>query len=482
VSVAKTGVENRENLVPARNLRLPITIHAIGSIAVCGDFCVIVGLSLVAGIAYDQLIRAGTPDLWRYGVIGVLSFVNFAAVGRARHFYDGTALRSTRGQFRRLTTSWVLVVSVLLGLAFAAKVGDDLSRGATFLFMIAAWGGLLGWRRLLTWCVARGSAAGYFSPRPIVLIADQAELAHANVVDDLAEAGYSAIHVVTFDDRTAPRDLRLRLDEAVELAQRRPVANLFLLAPWHSARKIEEIARSLEILPLPLFLLQDRNIAPFMRRTALMVGGAAAIELNRPPLSVSERVAKRAFDVVVATSGLILLSPMLLMTAVMVKMTSPGRILFHQTRNGFNGRAFKIVKFRTMTVVEDGPEIKQATRDDARVTPVGRWLRKTSIDELPQLWNVLVGHMSIVGPRPHAAAHNRTYEKQIASYAYRQHVKPGLTGWAQVHGLRGETRTIDQMRRRVEFDLHYINRWSFWLDIRIIWMTLKLAFRDPAAF
>ena len=145
--------------------------------------------------------------------------------------------------------------------------------------------------------------------------------------------------------------------------------------------------------------------------------------------------------------------------------------MFLQTRNGFNGRPFKMHKFRTMFVLEDGPVIRQATKDDPRVTRLGRLLRRANIDELPQLLNVIAGDMSLVGPRPHASAHNSEYEKIIANYAFRHHVKPGLTGWAQVNGLRGETRTVDIMAKRVEFDLWYINNWSFWLDFKILLRT-----------
>jgi undecaprenyl-phosphate galactose phosphotransferase/putative colanic acid biosynthesis UDP-glucose lipid carrier transferase len=159
-------------------------------------------------------------------------------------------------------------------------------------------------------------------------------------------------------------------------------------------------------------------------------------------------------------------------TALLIKLDSPGPILFSQWRSGFNGRLFRIFKFRSMTVLEDGPVIRQATRDDPRVTRVGRWLRRTNIDELPQLFNVLRGEMSLVGPRPHAAAHDSEYERKIADYAFRFQFKPGITGWAQSNGCRGETRTLDLMSKRVEYDLWYVNNWSVWLDLRILFRTL----------
>jgi undecaprenyl-phosphate galactose phosphotransferase/putative colanic acid biosynthesis UDP-glucose lipid carrier transferase len=169
-------------------------------------------------------------------------------------------------------------------------------------------------------------------------------------------------------------------------------------------------------------------------------------------------------------------------TAILIKLDSRGPIFFLQKRDGFNGQTFDIFKFRTMRVLENGPVVTQATRNDPRVTRLGRWLRRSSIDELPQLFNVIRGDMSLVGPRPHATSHNSEYEKLIANYAFRHHVKPGLTGWAQVNGYRGETRQIEQMRRRIEHDLWYIDNWSLWLDLRIVLQTVLVALRQDTAF
>ena len=173
----------------------------------------------------------------------------------------------------------------------------------------------------------------------------------------------------------------------------------------------------------------------------------------------------------VASIALVVFLPLFLMTAVAIRLDSPGPVFFRQRRNGFNIKPFRIFKFRSMTVTEDGSQISQATKSDPRVTRVGGILRRSSVDELPQLLNVLKGEMSLVGPRPHALAHDDQYGKQLAEYAFRHHVKPGITGWAQVNGFRGETSHIEQMRKRVDFDLWYINHWSIWLDLRILLKT-----------
>jgi undecaprenyl-phosphate galactose phosphotransferase/putative colanic acid biosynthesis UDP-glucose lipid carrier transferase len=167
--------------------------------------------------------------------------------------------------------------------------------------------------------------------------------------------------------------------------------------------------------------------------------------------------------------------------AILIKLDSSGPVFFMQTRAGFNSRPFRIFKFRTLHTLEDGSIVRQVSRNDPRLTRVGRVLRKTSIDELPQLFNVLRGEMSLVGPRPHAAAHNTVYEQVVANYAFRHHVRPGLTGWAQVNGLRGET-TVETMQRRVDLDLWYIDNWSLWLDIKIIVRTIALLLQQPSAY
>jgi lipopolysaccharide/colanic/teichoic acid biosynthesis glycosyltransferase len=183
--------------------------------------------------------------------------------------------------------------------------------------------------------------------------------------------------------------------------------------------------------------------------------------------------------VTIASTGLIMLTPIMLLIAAVIKLESRGPVFFMQTRNGFNGRPFRVCKFRTMSVLEDGPTVRHATKNDPRLTRIGGLLRRTFIDELPQLFNVVGGSMSLVGPRPHASVLNSEYEQTVANYAFRYHVKPGLTGWAQVNGLRGEME-LDRVAKRVEYDLWYINNWSFWLDLKILLSTLTIGLQPIA--
>jgi undecaprenyl-phosphate galactose phosphotransferase/putative colanic acid biosynthesis UDP-glucose lipid carrier transferase len=207
-----------------------------------------------------------------------------------------------------------------------------------------------------------------------------------------------------------------------------------------------------------------------------------AIEIQRAPLSAGQRFVKRAMDIFLASLALIFFLPLMLLTAIAIRLDSPGPVIFRQARKGFNGRQFVILKFRTMTVQENGPAVAQATRDDPRVTAIGRLLRSASIDELPQLLNVLKGDMSLIGPRPHALAHDDFFQNILSDYAFRHHVKPGITGWAQCNGARGATPSIEHISERVKLDLWYINNWSIWLDLQILIKTTFEVLRKRNAY
>jgi exopolysaccharide biosynthesis polyprenyl glycosylphosphotransferase len=231
------------------------------------------------------------------------------------------------------------------------------------------------------------------------------------------------------------------------------------------------LSRALSILPRAIFVVPDAQTASLVRCKPTSVGKYVALETRREPLDIVQRSLKRLLDLLIASMAIVLLAPLFALVAIAIKLDSRGPVLFRQTRNGYRGKPFKIFKFRSMHVLEDGPVIHQARRDDARITRLGRILRKSSVDELPQLVNVLLGDMSLVGPRPHAQAHDELYARTIENYEVRQHVKPGLTGWAQVNGLRGETATLDAMWRRIEFDLWYAVNASVLLDLEILLRT-----------
>jgi Undecaprenyl-phosphate glucose phosphotransferase len=459
----------------------------VGWVALLAELVIVVTTSIVAEavyhwIAFDDLSSVGSA----FG-IGLIVSANFLAVSAARGSYRPENLVNFKKQIPDVTLIWAFVILILLSVAFSLKISGTFSRGSTITLFILGWSAILVWRGLLAHFLRRALADGAFAQRNILVIAEKDRLNSSRILHELERCGYKP--VMTFEIKQSEveafgvsRSLHETLDEVIKISRQEPIQDLFLLIKWDHSRLIDDILQILRVVPLPIHLVPDENVARFMTTPVVHMGKAWTATLKRAPLSVAEQLLKRSIDVLGAGLGLVLLSPLMLITALIIKLDSEGPVFFTQTRNGFNGRSFRIFKFRTMGVLEDGPQIRQATRNDPRVTRVGRWLRRTSIDELPQLFNVLGGSMSLVGPRPHAAAHNTEYEKLIANYAFRHHVKPGITGWAQVNGFRGETATVNLMEERVKLDLWYVNNWSFWLDIRIVWNTFLMVIWQSKAY
>jgi Undecaprenyl-phosphate glucose phosphotransferase len=445
----------------------------------------ILTVSTLTGITYHLAFLGSLGSIETFLGVGVLTCVNFCAILAARRAYQPQNLANVWRQVQQTTIAWLFVFFVLSAVAFAFKITETYSRGATLAFFVVGWFAIVVWRTLIARFLAHALAVGAFAEQKAVLIVEQGQLAGSSVVEKLKHCGYNAVRTFEFaaDSLASPQvpfSLSRAMEEIVRLSRQEPIDCVFMLVSWTDRRAIEHLVELLRILSVPIYLLPDRQVAHFLGSRMVNIGTAWAAELKRAPLTTIERACKRTLDLLIASAVLVMLAPMMVVVAAVIKLESRGPVLFMQTRNGFNGRPFRMCKFRTMHVLEDGAVIRQATKDDPRVTRLGRLLRRANVDELPQLLNVIVGDMSLVGPRPHAAAHNSEYEKIIANYAYRYHVKPGLTGWAQVNGLRGETRTVDLMERRVEFDVWYITNWSLWLDFRILLRTLIMGLQPTA--
>ena len=231
-----------------------------------------------------------------------------------------------------------------------------------------------------------------------------------------------------------------------------------------------------------VYVIPDVFMFELLHARSESINGLPSISIFDSPMDGAWSMVKRIEDIVLSSVILTMIALPLMLIAMAIKLTSPGPVLFRQRRYGLDGRPIMVWKFRSMSVQENGAVVTQATRNDSRITPLGAFLRRTSLDELPQFFNVLRGDMSIVGPRPHAVAHNEQYRKQVSGYMLRHKVKPGITGWAQINGWRGETDTLDKMQKRVEFDLQYIEHWSVWLDMKIILLTLFKGFVNKNAF
>ena len=272
------------------------------------------------------------------------------------------------------------------------------------------------------------------------------------------------------------------LDTLVDLARNGTVDIVLLTLPMRAESRIRYVLDRLSDSTVSVYIVPDFFVFELLHSRWTSVGGLPAVSVFENPLYGVDGVMKRVVDVALAIAALVMAVIPMTLIALCIKLTSRGPVFFRQRRYGLDGREIKVWKFRSMKVCDDGPSVKQATKGDARITPLGAILRKTSLDELPQLFNVLDGSMSLVGPRPHASAHNEHYRGQIRGYMLRHKVKPGITGLAQVSGCRGETDTIDKMERRIEWDHRYIRTWSLWLDIKILAKTLLVAWRQPEAF
>lgn len=260
------------------------------------------------------------------------------------------------------------------------------------------------------------------------------------------------------------------------------IDHVYLAIPSGNAFQLKEMVEKLADTTASVYVVPDLFISELMHARWLDFGGMPVISVYETPFQGAHSWVKRIEDVVLASCILLLISPLMLSIAMMIKSTSPGPVLFRQRRYGLNGAVVQVWKFRSMTVCEDGDQVRQAQKNDTRVTPLGAFLRRSSLDELPQFFNVLQGTMSVVGPRPHAVAHNEQYRKMINGYMLRHKVKPGITGWAQVNGWRGETDTVEKMQKRIEFDLEYIQNWSLWLDLKIVFLTVFRGFAGKNAY
>ncbi len=305
----------------------------------------------------------------------------------------------------------------------------------------------------------------------------------------IRETPYSRIDLVGFVDSrnisrlgaTSESKLLGTLDELAAVAKAQHAQLIYLSLPMASQPRILQLLDDLKDTTASIYFVPDMFFTDLIQGHSGSVLGMPVISVCETPVRGADGILKRASDIVLATLILLLIAPLLLIIGLAVKLTSPGPVIFKQRRYGLDGEEILVYKFRSMTVTEDGPTIKQAEKGDFRITPLGAIMRRTSIDELPQFVNVLQGRMSIVGPRPHAVAHNELYRKLIKGYMVRHKVRPGITGWAQVNGYRGETLTLDKMQGRIDYDLDYLRNWSLRLDLHIILKTIRLVLKDEKA-
>jgi Undecaprenyl-phosphate glucose phosphotransferase len=391
------------------------------------------------------------------------------------------AYRTSFGQLGRVLAAWAIVVLLIAVGIFFFKASDYFSR-----LWLASWfiGGailLIVYRMVLRAIVLRWTEQGRLRRRTAIV--GGGKDAEALIEQIRASASNDIAMLGLFDDRIDDRSPEQvaglpklgKVADLIEFARRTPVDLVIVSMPLSAEKRVLDMLTQLWVLPVDIRLSAHMSKLKFTHKAYSYVGDLAVFDMADRPISDWNLVFKWVFDKVVALTALVLLSPVMLATAIAIKLDSRGPVFFMQSRHGFNNEQIKIYKFRSMrTDMLDHNAVKQVTRDDPRVTKVGKFIRKTSIDELPQLFNVLKGELSIVGPRPHALqakADNRLYYDAVEGYFARHRVKPGMTGWAQINGWRGETDTIDKIMQRVNHDLYYIDHWSILFDLYIVAMT-----------
>ena len=450
------------------------------------DALVILLSSLFGGIGYELAVGHPMPNILSHCAVGL--FASFVYILRmsGSGYYDLPDSAKPRVEFSQILVCWFTTGLLLAFFAFLLKVGVDYSRGAFVAFYFLASVGLLGARKLAKSVLVAAVSRGAVGRRDIVLIGDFDELSALEPRDLLAFVGAAAVNRFNLSGDSdllarASADGRI-LKSAALFIRRASCSEVLLALPWDDDDRMELVRDHLKTLPVAARLLPDRRVRSLTNYTSSARQHVVAIEIQRAPLSRAERLVKRAMDISLSLLALLFFMPVFLLTAVAIRLDGPGPVIFRQSRKGFNGSQFIMLKFRTMTVQENGSSVAQATREDPRVTAIGRLLRSASIDELPQLVNVLKGDMSLIGPRPHALAHDNYFEQLLSDYAFRHHVKPGLTGWAQCNGARGATPSIEHIAERVKLDLWYINNWSLWLDIQILAKTFLEVLRKRNAY
>ncbi len=410
----------------------------------------------------------------------------FASVVSALHIlllnncgmYAPARLLKLRTQIRAVFLAWISVF-LLFGVAFL------LSRQSLAFqqcgFAVIGLTMLVTQRIGVTYLLKWGLGERKFAAGKILLVTDQQDLELATWHIGAGREIAARLHFSAM--RADPPEQARLIAGVVQHTCGSDIDEIILEAEDSRWPEVRRLAAELGVvLPLPVVFLPRGAASEMLKGAIRPFGDHPCIELHGPPLSAVDRATKRCIDLVGASISLAFLMPLLLLVAIAIKLDSRGPVLFSQRRCGFNGRPFSIYKLRTMHVVEDGPSVAQAQAFDRRVTRVGQWLRRASIDELPQLLNVLDGSMSLVGPRPHALVHDAEFDSLVQKYAFRRRVKPGITGWAQINGSRGPTPMIAQIQERVEHDLWYIENWSVKLDFRILLRTPLEVVRGRNAF
>ena len=438
------------------------------------EFLAIATTAFLMAVSYHLFAHPEHLSLGRYAsaaaFIGAAETLIAAFLGQ---FSDVPKRRHNRFIWSGAASIGLAFLLLMSGL-FIFKLSDQYSRVTLVLQLLACWGMIFAIRSLTYAKFHSAIATGMIRGRRIVLVGGRNH--RDDYIRRLKDAG-ECVEIICsdFPARTSTSSscdgAKTATSQLVEQCRLLHADEVVLLCDQTWFESLSDIALAFRDMPAAIYAAPVEQSGLWSRARIAELGGSNVLEISRQPLSRFDRAIKRVFDIVAATAGLVLLSPLMLMASIAIVLDSKGPIFFQQIRHGYNNRPIRVLKFRTMYAGNE-TEFRQAQKSDARITRIGRVFRVTGIDELPQLLNILRGDMSVVGPRPHAIPHNQMFIPQIESFSRRHTVKPGLTGWAQVNGYRGETDTLEKMQHRIDYDLYYIDNWSLLFDLQIIALTL----------
>ena len=433
---------------------------------------------------YIVIVAYDIEWITRYQNTGVWTGIFIVALNQFNGLYHSWRGRSLLQDAVILIKSWLLVWVLVITLIFLLKISDQFSRFVLTAWFLSAPLVLILYRMTLRFLLTSLYENNIFTKNAAIYGSGYGSSQLSDILSKNTWLGYRIVNV--FDDSPDSRhntNIAGGITELITLAKSGDIQTVYIALPMERGNEIRQLLNGLSDTTVTVKYIPDFFSFDLLNASMSTVDGIPIINIYDTPLNdPAKAFVKRLEDVIFSILILFLIIPILLIIAASIKLSSSGPVIFKQKRYGLNGKDINIYKFRTMNSLDDGEFIKQATKNDKRITKLGAFLRKTSLDELPQFINVLKGEMSIVGPRPHAVTHNEEYRKIIPTYMQRHLVKPGITGWAQINGWRGETDTLEKMQKRIACDLYYINHWNVWMDIKIIILTVFKGFTDKNAY
>ncbi len=462
--------------------------HSLGILIRVLDAVIIVGVLFAVKQAY---LGGGWGPRW--SVVAFSAVAVFYLAANINHLYQSYRLGGIVEEMPRLIMTWLMTLAGLLLLGYLLKVAHTVSRVTLTFWAVITPVALLVVRQLIRSFLYQLRKEGRNTRSVVIIGANENAKRLAAEISRMPWAGLRLLGFVTQehegsvcvqDESSSGLSVPVlgTLEDLFARARDGGVDMVYIATPTSEREVIESVIHELGDSTVSIFVVPDFHTAAVMQGNWVSLGGIPTVSIIDDPAQGLDAVAKRLEDLLLAGAALAFFALPMLLIALGVKLSSPGPVFYKQRRYGLSGRSFNMLKFRSMSVTEKDEEFVQASRNDTRVTPFGAFLRRTSLDELPQFLNVLNGEMSVVGPRPHAAAHNEEFRSRISGYMLRHKAKPGITGLAQVNGFRGETDTDEKMRERVRFDVEYINNWSIWMDLAIVLKTPWVLFTAKNAY